>query len=406
MQKKLIALAVAGICAAPAFAQSNVTVYGRVDYGYMSRGGDSGGINTNGTKSEMASGMQAGSRLGFKGSEDLGNGLKAIFEVEQGLQSDSSAATGAGVFSTLNRHSYVGLTSNKWGTVVGGRLDGVRYGIFNTYDAFAGGGMGNWTQMTQQVDRADNAIAYISPTFGGGFSLVLAHARSVAGQEYTGGQSTAGATTAGSAKSNTGDGRLYTINGKYSNGPISIDLDYETVKFKNTNNAAVAAGLGAGALTVPLNLSVDDVVVWTIAGSYDFGMVKVRALYDHHEADGSRNFRTVATKSQVVDYDDWLISATVPYGNFLFKATYGSMNDQRNALERPAVAAGLAGPQGDATKWGLGMNYSLSKRTNVYVDYAQINNDRNANYAIAPAANTQGAGYGTTGFNMGLAHNF
>jgi predicted porin len=400
MQKKLIALAIAGIVAAPAFAQSNVTVYGRVDYAWMTRSGDSGAINTKGSKDEMASGMQAGSRIGFKGSEDLGNGLKAIFEVEQGLQSDSSAATGAGVFSTLNRHSYVGLTG-KYGTVVGGRLDGVRYGIFNAYDAFGGGGMGNWTQMTQQVDRADNAIAYISPTFGGGFSLVLAHARSVAGQEYTGGQSTGGVAPTTAASSNTGDGRLYTINGKYSNGPISIDLDYETVKFKNSNGIGTAT-FGAAAVT-PM---IDDVVVWTIAGSYDFGMVKVRALYDHHEADGSRNFRTVATKSQVVDYDDWLISASVPYGNFLFKATYGSMNDQRNALERPAVVAGLAGPQGDATKWGLGFNYTLSKRTNVYVDYAQINNDRNANYAIAPAANTQGAGYGTTGFNMGLAHNF
>jgi predicted porin len=75
MQKKLIALAIAGIAAAPAFAQSNVTVYGRVDYGYMSRGGDDGAVSTNGTKTEMASGMQAGSRIGFKGSEDLGNGM-------------------------------------------------------------------------------------------------------------------------------------------------------------------------------------------------------------------------------------------------------------------------------------------------------------------------------------------
>jgi predicted porin len=395
MQKKLIALAIAGIAAAPAFAQSNVTIYGRVDYGYESRSNSDGMAHVNGTKGEFASGIQAGSRLGFKGSEDLGNGMKVIFEVEQGLQSDSSAATGAGVFSTLNRHSYVGLTGN-WGTVVGGRLDGVRYGIFNTYDAFAGGGMGNWTQMTGQVDRADNAVAYVSPTWSG-FSFIAAYSDSVAGQEFTGGSTMNGATTAGTANSNTGDGRLYTINGKYNNGPLSIDLDYETIKVKSSNNTIVK----------PM---ADDVVVWLGAISYDFGMVKVRALYDTHKTDGSRNYKTAAGISQVVDYDDWFVSATMPYGNFLFKATYGQISDNRNTAEKARAMAistgGKSSVQGDASKWGIGMNYNLSKRTNVYVDYAQISNDRTANYMIAPAANTQGTGYGTQGFNMGLAHNF
>lgn len=395
MQKKLIAVAIAAISAAPAFAQSNVTVYGRVDYGYESRSSSDGMARVNGTKGEFASGMQAGSRLGFKGSEDLGNGLKAIFEVEQGLSNDASGSTaagGAGVFSTLNRHAYVGLTG-KFGTVVGGRLDGVRYGIFNGYDAFGGGGMGNFTQITQQVDRADNAVAYVSPTWSG-FSFIAAYSDSVAGQEFTGGSNITGASTAGTGKSNTGDGRLYTINGKYSNGPLSIDLDYETIKIKNSN---------ANALVAPtVKPLADDVVVWLAAVSYDFGMVKVRALYDTHKTDGSRNFKTAAGISQVVDYDDWFISASVPYGNFLFKGTYGQISDNRNTAER-AKAGGVGG---DATKWGIGMNYNLSKRTNVYVDYAQISNDRTANYMIAPAANTQGTGYGTQGFNMGLAHNF
>ena len=390
MQKKLIALAIAAISAAPAFAQSNVTIYGRVDYGYMSRGGDSGGINTRGTKTEMAGGMQAGSRIGFKGSEDLGNGLKAIFEVEQGLTTDatnSAAAGTAGVFSSLNRHSYVGLASDKYGTFVGGRLDGVRYGIFNGYDAFAGGSAGNFTQMTGQVDRADNAIAWISPKFGGGFTVVLAHSRDVGGQEVAGSQSTVGAVPGG-VKANTSDGRLYTIAGKYANGPISLDLDYETVRPEHKGALAANGGTGAG-----------TTVVWTIAGSYDFGMVKVRALYDHHDTDAA-GFAKTALVRNLVDYDDWFISASVPYGNFLFKATYGAINDDRNATERGVAL------QGDATKWGLGMNYSLSKRTNVYLDYGQINNDRTANYALSTAANAGGVGYGTSGWNLGLAHNF
>ena len=120
MQKKLIALAVAGLVAAPAFAQSNVTIYGRADYGMVTRSGTPDGFGSadlNG-KTEFASGVQAGSRLGFKGAEDLGNGLKAIFEIEYGLKMDEGTTS-----STVwgNRHSYVGLTGN-FGTVVGGRL--------------------------------------------------------------------------------------------------------------------------------------------------------------------------------------------------------------------------------------------------------------------------------------------
>lgn len=388
MQKKLIVLALAGLSAAPAFAQSNVTVYGRVDYGYESRGGNSGLVDVNGRKGEMASGMQAGSRLGFKGSEDLGNGLKAIFEIESGLANDatgSSAAGGAGIFSTLNRHAYVGLTGG-FGTVVGGRLDGVRYGIFNKYDAFAGGGMGNFTQMTGQVDRADNAIAYIMPAWNG-FGLVLAHSRSVAGQEVAGGQNILGGVAA-APRANTMDGRLYTIMGTYDNGPLSLTLDYEAIRFAHADSIGAAAGA-------------DQAHVITAGASYDFGMVKLAAVYDIHRATGNN---ALGSNIDPVDYNDWFVSAKVPYGKFDFKATYGRINDKRNAVDIAALAATTV--KGDASKFGLGVNYNLSKRTNVYFDYGSINNSGNGNYQISPAANSAGTGYGTNGFNLGLAHNF
>jgi predicted porin len=407
MQKKLIALALAGLAAAPAFAQSNVTVYGRVDYGYMSRGGSDGAATSNGRKGEMASGIQSGSRIGFRGEEALGNGLKAIFEVESGISNDapgnvsnssataahsnSSVATGtgsSGVFTT-NRHAYVGLAGN-FGTVVGGRLDGVRYGIFNKYDAFAGGGIGNFTQMTTQVDRADNAIAYISPKWNG-FGLTLAHSRNVGPganlytQEY-------GSTAANADKANTGDGRLYTIAGTYDNGPISLTLDYETIRFKDSNSYT-----GAGVTGVT---NLDNAHVITAGGSYDFKVVKIAALYDVHKAEGNS---TIGSSTNPVDYRAWFVSASAPYGNFLFKATYGRVEDKRNAADL-AVGAGV---RGDASKLGLGVNYYLSKRTNVYMDYGRISNRSNdAAYTVAPGANANGAGYGTNGWALGLAHNF
>jgi predicted porin len=103
-----------------------------------------------------------------------------------------------------------------------------------------------------------------------------------------------------------------------------------------------------------------------------------------------------------LDYRDWFVSASAPYGNFLFKATYGRVTDKRNATEMGAATA----LQGDSSKFGIGVNYYLSKRTNIYADYARIyNRDSNSNYTITASANSQ-AGYGTDGFNIGLAHNF
>ena len=386
MQKKIIALAIAGLASSAAFAQSNVTIYGRADYGYISRGGDSGAMpNSIDSRNEFASGIGAGSRIGFKGSEDLGNGLKAIFEIEYGTAIDSQATSGTGASAYWwNRHSYVGLTSDKYGTLVGGKLDGVRYGIFNKYDAFAGGYMGNFTQMTSQVDRADNAIAYISPKFGGGFDLTLAYSTAIGtnnGLANTGnGQEGANATLGNGATAvngNDGDAWLKTIRLAYGNGPISVDLDWEQVSYKGGKVANANA------------LAINDVTVYTIAGSYDFGMVKVAALYDNLKIDGRHGFRKLG------DVDSWMLSASVPYGNFLFKGTYGDTDnsDTKNA---------------SATKWGLGAQYNLSKRTNMYIDYGSINNDKASAIRISPAANAYGAtsAYGTHGWDIGMAHNF
>ena len=92
MQKKIIALAIAGLASTAAFAQSNVTIYGRMDLGAAYRTGDSGDALADlGGKYEIASGVASGSRIGFKGVEDLGNGLKAVFQTEFGIGIDQPA---------------------------------------------------------------------------------------------------------------------------------------------------------------------------------------------------------------------------------------------------------------------------------------------------------------------------
>lgn len=357
MQKKLIALAVAGLVAAPAFAQSNVTIYGRLDYGFMSRSGDSGGVPELNGKTEFGSGLEAGSRIGFKGAEDLGNGLKAIFEIEYGIKVDEVAGTSASAAAWTNRHSYVGLTGN-FGTAVGGRLDGVRYGIFGKYDAFANGGMGNFTQVTAQVDRADNAIAYISPSFAG-FTVTAAYASHIGTSNPLGLAATESA-------GNRGDGRLNTLMLSYDNGPISANLDAERVYIQGSES---------------------EVRVYTAGASYDFGVVKIAGLYDILKVDD-------AGGDEVADVRSWFVSAKAPIGNaVVLKATYGQTKDRETDDSK-------------AKKWGLGVDYNLSKRTNVYADYGQIRNDSNSAIQISPAANTYGGGYGTRGFDIGIAHKF
>lgn len=367
MQKKIIALALAGLASSAAFAQSNVTIYGRADYGFLNRSGDDSSTPNRDSKNEFGSGLQAGSRIGFKGAEDLGNGLKAIFEYEFGVAGDVGATAADGGLATT-RHAYVGLTGG-FGTLVGGRLDGVRYGIFNKYDAFAGGQVGNFTQMTAQVDRANNAIAYISPTFAG-FSAVLAYATHIGNSNPLGLGNQEGTN---GANGNDGDAQLNTVKLGYANGPISIDADWERVSFdsKATSGAGVVA---------------DDVTVMTLGGSYDFGVVKLAALYDNLQVDGRTGFGDA-------DVDSWFVSASVPLGKFVVKATYGETEDDE-----------LNNSKGK--KWGIGAQYNLSKRTNIYTSYGSIDNDRNAGYEINPAANSHGAGYGTKGFDLGVAHNF
>jgi len=107
MQKKIIALAIAGLASTAAFAQSNVTIYGRVDAGFVNTNGNSGGQSNADSRNQLASGVQSGSRIVFKGAEDLGNGLKAIFETEFGINSMESA-TGTSNATWTNRHSYLG----------------------------------------------------------------------------------------------------------------------------------------------------------------------------------------------------------------------------------------------------------------------------------------------------------
>jgi predicted porin len=369
MQKKLIALAVAAVTSGAAFAQSNVTIYGNVDMGYMFRQGNNGAVPNNPSQHALQSGASLSS-LGFKGVEDLGNGTKALFDLQYRLMPDANSTIGGAGAG----HQYVGLTGG-FGTVVAGYLDGIRYGIYGKYSPFGNYSIASLTSMTTQYDRAQNALAYISPSFAG-FTVILATATNTQGNE--GSLNTAHSlATRKPSGGNTGDDRLLSANLIYANGPLSIDLDYETTRAVSYDNSRL--------------------YVATAGASYDFGVVKVSGLYDVIKGDVNSfiggNVVGAAfglAADQKYDRRNWFLGASVPLGKFSVMGMFGQVKDKTLS-------------NADAWKIGVGGRYALSKRTELYADYAHIKNDTNGLYTVG---NNIGDSIGVNGLAMGIKHAF
>ncbi|MGF6573271.1 Outer membrane protein (porin) [Paraburkholderia fungorum] len=177
-----IAFAVAAFASAPVFAQSNVTLYGIVDngIGYQSSQAPTLGATSGGrSNTKMVQGVWAGSRFGLKGSEDLGGGTKAIFQLESGFNS----ATGGAQFTNalFGRQAWIGVTNNSYGTFQAGRQYTAYYTMLSPYSpttwltGFYGAHPGDLDAL-DTIYRASNSLVYTSPkwygfTFSGSYSL-------------------------------------------------------------------------------------------------------------------------------------------------------------------------------------------------------------------------------------------
>lgn len=156
MKRIFIVLATAGAFAGVAHAQTSVTVYGILDAGITRETGDAGG-----NVWKMATGVQSGNRLGFKGAEDLGGGLKANFQVESGFDLDTGTLRQGG--SLFGRQSWVGL-SGGFGAVSLGRQYNPLFVALDAIDPFSTGLTGATTNlMNPSSVRTNNSIAYYSP---------------------------------------------------------------------------------------------------------------------------------------------------------------------------------------------------------------------------------------------------
>ncbi|MFZ6751634.1 porin [Undibacterium sp. Ren11W] len=339
MKKSLLALALMGAFSGAALAQSSVTVYGVVDMGVQR---DDNGLSTNGTKYSLDSGNQSGSRLGFKGTEDLGNGLKANFVLEMGILADTGASDQKGL--GFGRQAYVGLAGD-FGAVNFGRQKSLTYVASESIDPFGVGLAGNMNRLFSTVTRVDNAAIYSTPNMSG-FSAAALY-------------------SFGEQAGNNSALSIGSLSGTYSAGPVFASIVYE--KAKDAQSPAVTIA-NTGEKTL-------------IGGSYDFGMAKAHAAYELLK--GGQSGTTVAlTKKNV-----WMIGATVPVGAGAILADYTRITDTVTS-------------NANATQFALGYTYNLSKRTNLYTSYSQTKNDTQSAY------NAGGKGLTDKLFNAGIRHAF
>ena len=350
MQKKLIALAVAGLVSAPAFAQSNVQIYGVMDLGFRHlSGSEENGIHPGlKSRSGIDSSGQSTSRLGFRGTEDLGNGLKAFFTIESQLSPDTSSQT------TSDRQAFLGLEGG-FGRVWLGRDFNPSRALISGLDPFGATGIGSGQQLFQQTTRYDNAIMYRTPSFGG-LTVTLAYTQNISGDE--------GAQLKGAADPNS---KGWSITPIYKNGPLTVGFGYE--KYSDA-----------------------DVKRWNLGGGYDFGVVDLRLAYGQTKDDANNTKRK-----------SWMLAGVIPV-------------TERGKILASYVQTKLdqAGSDEKAKQYAIGYSHDLSKRTAVYATYAKIstNNAAEGEYSLGmgnPGAyNTTvgGAASYTSGFNVGLRHNF
>lgn len=330
MKKTLIALAALG--AAVSVHATNVTVYGVADAGFIKETGN-----------DLKIAERINSRLGVKGSEDLGNGMKAIFQLEERFNiADGSGAYGGNDFEGA---ANVGL-SGDFGKVRFGKMDELATEGLWYLDPFGQFGVGAmfYSRFSGWEDsgsgRIENSVRYDSPDMSG---LTL-------GVSYTLGTATG---------ANANDG--YGISAYYTNGDLFATASYN--KAADTNDGSN----------------------WNIGGKYTMDALTLSAAFEATDADDLAGFST----------DDFLLGVSYKIGKGAIRASY-------NQSKMDLVAAG-----DDATdkQYAIGYEHNLSKRTSIYVDLAYQDVEQTIGAKSLAYSNVTGE-TSITSFQIGMTHRF
>ena len=437
MQKKLIALAVAGLSTA-AFAQTNVTIYGVADVSAQ-------GYNmtqSNGANAQPAGGSfnmtNNSSLLGFKGTEDLGNGLKGLFQIETNVNM-TGQSSGQGVAANTSnsnfgslRDTYVGASS-KYGTVLGGYLSTPFRSALTSFDVMPGATgdgrienlLGGFRMSGSTLGLPNNtgylaanssvratALAYAMPTLYG-FSGAIAYT----GSNNNGGsnQTTIGPITANSA------GGVSSQTNLAPQSALSLNLGWEGYGFgikgafqqaKVNNSATFSAPITVADInTVPVSVSgsasttlnVQALTSYLVGASYT-GVpgLKVAVVYNRNTV-GTNN----ANANSLIDGGASKLSNNAIYAGTSYR--WGNW-EPRLSYQHVSNTSGSEnyGGQDGANQWTANVGYYLSKRTQVYGIVSGLKNNANSVYNLASGGtslqSTGGQSFLTYG--MGMRTNF
>ena len=377
--KKLIALAVAAL---PLAAMADVTLYGNIEASV--EGGKSNGYNFDSNTSKLKSGVRiddTGSYIGFKGNEDLGNGLKAIWQVEQGLNIDGTTGSGSGNGynnTWATRDSFVGLTGD-FGTVRLGRLSTYLNSDMEKYDAWIYGAGVNGATITSAntLDgRINNAIRYDSPNIAG-FKFTALYGADEQ-REYA-------------SNNNRTNKNIWNIGLGYENSGYFVDAGYVGYMDQNFGSAAGSdANYGKGD---------KNGNYWRIEGGYNANNLLVAAAYGQSKLYGSSSpvlngvkFSDIVSAIRAAGgtqaQQDAAIAAagnnlanaefktkeaalTLGYtiGAFTPKFTYARVWDIK--------ANGVKIEDNALNQYVVGVDYALSKRTTTYASYGYVDHKAN-----------------------------
>lgn len=349
MKKSLLALAALTAFAGLASAQSSVTVFGVVDLGARNvkngSAGDISGLSTDGN---------ASSRLGFRGVEDLGGGLRAGFWLEGALSADNGGGTAGsppgatGQGQTWQRRSTVSLMGG-FGEVRLGRDYTPTFWNHTVFDPFGTNGVGSGLNVVAQpfpnrsFVRTDNSVGYFLPAMGGLYGqAMVAAGEGRPGNKYFG-------------------GRL-----GYAAGPLNIAGSYGT----HEQDGPMA----------------DDITEWNIGGSFNFGFMTLMG-------------KVVKLEYGAAEIDNWQIGLLFPVGAGTIKAAYAIADHKRADGTKPT-----------AEQFAIGYVYDLSKRTALYAHYSTVDNDNGLDRTASnsgPSPTVAGiTGFKSTGYEFGIRHSF
>ena len=340
MNYRPLVLFAAGLASAPALAQSNVTIYGIADVGIgYAKAGDT-------TFTGIIDGVLSGPRFGFKGSEDLGNGLQAVFVLEQGYSVGSGAR--ASTSRQFHRQARAGLRGG-FGTIALGRQYAPGYKYPGRFSAGVPGTVFNSQALLVNSipgasihpgtdARWNNSIAYILGKAGGFMAEAI----------YSFQDDQSGDDRDEDDRAGIGVG--------YASGPIGVGAVYHYSK-----------------------RAADDLKEVYVGGSYDFGGTELFASYQTAEA------------GDVVDAAVAYLGVAIPLGNGKLHTDVGQLSDDRN-------------DDNDTTSVTIGYTHGLSKRTTLYAMVNRMDNDDAAGRGAAFADTEDGES--TTSVGLGLRHKF